>query len=151
MKSGSPSYCYLFSPQSCVPPNDVYWLGNLTLVSLHMVIPFLETSADFVTEQVLLSDSRVLSSMLWLSSQIPLHSRYDLEYHQISLCLDAECCNTPWILHGHKHRDASSNTNKPLAHSFCWLFLSRTKIIRHNYKQNIYAMFSCDSHQNSIE
>lgn len=141
MNSGSPWYCYLLSPQSFIPPNHVYWLGNLTLVSLHMVISFLETSVDFVMEQVLFTGSRVLSRMLWCSLQIPLHSRYQLEYHQISLCLDAWCCNTPWILHGHKHREASSYTNKPLTHSSCWLlFMRSTEIMSHNYKQNIYAM-----------
>lgn len=152
MNYSSPWYCYLFSPQSCIPPIEVYWLGNLTLISLHMIISFLETSVDFVTEQVLFAGSRVLSRMLWCSSQIPLRSRYHLEYHQISLCSDAECCNTPWILHGHKHREASSNTNKTLAHFSCWLLIMRrTEITNHDYKQNIYAMFSYNSHQNSME
>lgn len=117
-----------------------------------MIISFRETSVDFVTEQVLFAHSRVLFRMLWRSSQILPHSRCHLEYHQISLCVDAECCSTPWIFAWLQAREASSNINKPLAHSSCWLlFIRRTEIISHNYKQNICAMFSCDSHQNSME
>lgn len=116
-----------------------------------MFISLLETSVVFVVEQGLFAHLRVFSRMLQHTSQILLHSRYHTEYYQVSL-LGCRVLHTPRILRGHKHRKARFNANKPLAHSSCCLLsMRRTEIINHHYKQNIYVMFSCDTHQESTE